>query len=45
MPTSRRDRAFLWRMFAMIATGCALTLLGALLNPPRALLHALHKEN
>ena len=45
MPTSRRDRRFLWRMFAMVLTGCALTLLGALLNPPRALLARLHKEN
>jgi hypothetical protein len=45
MPTSKRDAAFLWRMAGLVLTGCALTLLGALLNPPRALLHALHKEN
>jgi hypothetical protein len=32
-------------MAALILTGCALTLLGALLNPPPALLHAHHKEN
>jgi hypothetical protein len=44
MPTSKRDARFLRRMCAMILAGCALTLLGALLNPPRALLHALHKE-
>jgi hypothetical protein len=44
VPTSKRDARFLRRMFAMMLTGCALLLLGALLNPPRALLHALHKE-
>ena len=45
MPTSRRDAQFLRRMAAMIATGVALLLLGVLLDPPRALWHALHKEN
>jgi hypothetical protein len=45
MPTPPRELRFLRRMFAMILTGCGLLLLGALLNPPRALLHALHKEN
>lgn len=44
MPTSRRDARFLRRMTAMTLTGCALLLIGALLNPPRALWHALHKE-
>ena len=45
MPTSKRDARFLWRMAGMTLTGCALTLLGALLNPPRALIAHRHKEN
>ncbi|MGZ4587719.1 MAG: hypothetical protein ACXVX9_07935 [Mycobacteriaceae bacterium] len=44
MPTSKRDARFLWRMAGLVLIGCALLILGALLNPPRGLLHALHKE-
>lgn len=35
MPTSRRDAQFLWRMAGMVASGVALMLAGALLNPIR----------
>lgn len=44
MPTSKRDALFLRRMFALICTGVALTLTGALLYPIRALAHP-EKEN
>jgi hypothetical protein len=42
-----RALAFLlsWRrMAAMVAIGCALTITGLFLNPPRALLRRIHKE-
>lgn len=36
-PTSARDLRFMRRMVAMILTGCALTLAGALIDPVRQL--------